>query len=86
MRAVPGSSGRTGGLVLVSLSPFDNALGIDPGPAEDIVVEENTLTGNVPVDVLPSSPELSPFLRDVSAVDVEGNTCERSVPAEVCAP
>jgi hypothetical protein len=75
-----------GGLVLVSLPPFDDALGIDPGPAEDVVVEGNTLTGNVPVDVLLSSPEVSPFLLDVGAVDFEDNTCVSSVPPELCAP
>ncbi|SFO25745.1 Right handed beta helix region [Geodermatophilus obscurus] len=75
-----------GGLVLVSLPPFNDALGIDPGPAEDVVVEGNTLTGNVPVDVLLSSPEVSPSLLDVGAVDFEDDTCGSSVPPELCAP
>ncbi|PWW24938.1 parallel beta helix pectate lyase-like protein [Geodermatophilus normandii] len=75
-----------GGLVLVTLPPFNNPDGIDPGPAEGIVVEENTITGNVPVDVLLSSPQLSPFLGDVGAVDFEDNTCATSFPPGICTP
>ncbi len=74
-----------GGLVLVTLPPFNNALGIDPGPAEVVVVEHNTITGNVPLDVLLSATGFGP-LGDVGAVDFEGNTCVRSVPPELCAP
>ncbi|MGY1736148.1 right-handed parallel beta-helix repeat-containing protein [Geodermatophilus sp. SYSU D00684] len=73
-----------GGLVLVTLPPFNNAAGTDPGPAEGIVVEENGITGNAPVDVLLSSPEVSPFLLDVGAVDFAGNTCGSSVPPGIC--
>jgi Right handed beta helix region len=75
-----------GGLVLVTLPPFNNAPGIDPGPAEDVVVEENALTGNVPVDVLLSSPQLSPFLGEVGAVEFADNTCAASFPPGICTP
>ena len=75
-----------GGLALVSLPPFNNAGGVDPGPAEGIVVTGNSITGNVPVDVLLSSPQVSPFLRDVGAADFEDNDCGTSLPPELCAP
>ena len=75
-----------GGLALVTLPPFNNAGGVDPGPVDGVVVTDNDITGNAPVDVLFSSPQVSPFLRDVGAVEFEDNTCGTSVPAELCAP
>ena len=45
----------------------------------------NTITGNVPVDVLLGSPELSPFLRPVGeGIVFVGNTCNTSIPPEIC--
>jgi hypothetical protein len=74
-----------GGLVLLSLPPFNNPLGIDPGPVENVQVVGNTITGNVPVDVLLGSPELSPFLRPVGeGIVFVGNTCNTSIPPEIC--
>ncbi|MEX5720788.1 right-handed parallel beta-helix repeat-containing protein [Geodermatophilus maliterrae] len=76
-----------GGLVLLSQPPFDNPLGIDPGPVEDIEVVGNTITGNVPADVVLGSPDLNPVLRPVGeGIEFEGNTCTASVPPEICAP
>ncbi|MGY1695362.1 right-handed parallel beta-helix repeat-containing protein [Geodermatophilus sp. SYSU D00814] len=74
-----------GGVVLVTLPPFNNPLGIDPGPADDIQVVQNTITGNVPVDVLLSATGFGP-LGDVGDVEFEDNTCNASVPPELCAP
>ena len=53
-----------GGLTLLSLPPFNNPNNVDPGPVENVDVEDNTITGNVPVDVLVGSPAVSPFLAD----------------------
>lgn len=76
-----------GGLTLLSLPPFNNPLGIDPGPVEDVEVTGNRITGNVPVDVLLSSPELSPFLLPVGeGIEFRGNRCDTSVPPEICGP
>jgi hypothetical protein len=73
-----------GGVVLVTLPPFNNPLGIDPGPADDVHVVHNTITGNVPVDVLLSARGFGPLL-DVGAVEFRGNTCGSSVPPDICA-
>ncbi len=73
-----------GGLVLVTLPPFNNDPDIDPGPAEDVVVRHNTITGNVPLDVLLSASGFGP-LGDVGAVDFRHNTCGSSVPPQLCA-
>jgi hypothetical protein len=74
-----------GGLVLVTLPLFNNPYGVDPGPAEDVVVEGNAITGNVPVDVLLSATGFGP-LGDVEDVEFEDNTCTVSVPPGLCAP
>ena len=74
-----------GGLTLLSLPPFNNPLGIDPGPVEDVRVVGNVITGNVPVDVLLGSPELSPFLLPVGeGIEFQGNQCNTSIPPEIC--
>jgi hypothetical protein len=76
-----------GGLALVSLPPFNNAEGVDPGPVEQVTVTSNSITGNVPVDVLLSSPAVSQFLLDVGeGIEFRGNTCGSSLPPEICAP
>ena len=76
-----------GGLVLLTQPPFNNPLGTDPGPVEDVEVVGNTITGNAPADVVLGSPELSPVLRPVGeGIEFEGNTCDTSIPPEICAP
>jgi hypothetical protein len=75
-----------GGLVLLTQPPFGNPLGVDPGPVEDIEVVGNTITGNVPVDVLLGSPDLNPILRPVGVgIEFRYNTCDSSIPPEICA-
>ena len=76
-----------GGLVLLSQPPFANPLGTDPGPVEDVRVVGNTITGNVPVDVLLGSPAVNPILRPVGeGIEFHGNTCDASVPPDICTP
>jgi hypothetical protein len=76
-----------GGLALVSLPPFNNAGGVDPGPVEQVTVTSNSITGNVPVDVLLSSPAVSQFLVDVGeGIEFDGNTCDTSLPPDICSP
>ena len=75
-----------GGLVLLTQPPFNNPLGIDPGPVEDVEVTGNTITGNVPVDVLLGSPDVNPVLRPVGeGIEFHHNTCGSSIPPEICA-
>jgi hypothetical protein len=75
-----------GGLVLLTQPPFNNPQGIDPGPVEDVEVVGNTITGNVPVDVLLGSPDLNPVLRPVGeGIEFRHNTCDSSIPPEICA-
>ena len=75
-----------GGLVLLTQPPFNNPLGIDPGPVEDVEVSGNTITGNVPVDVLLGSPDLNPILGPVGeGIEFRHNTCNSSIPPEICA-
>jgi Right handed beta helix region len=77
-----------GGLTLLSLPPFNNPPGgADPGRVENVDVTSNTITGNVPVDVLVGSPQVTSFLLDVGdGIEFEDNSCGTSVPAEVCGP
>jgi hypothetical protein len=76
-----------GGLALVSLPPFNNAGGVDPGPVKQVTVTSNSITGNVPVDVLLSSPAVSQFLVDVGeGIEFDGNTCDTSLPPDICSP
>jgi hypothetical protein len=74
-----------GGLTLLSLPPFNNPAGVDPGPVENVSVEENTITGNVPVDVLVGSPAVSPYLAEPGEhIEFRGNDCGSSSPPEIC--
>jgi hypothetical protein len=75
-----------GGLVLLSLPPFNNPLGIDPGPVEDVQVIGNVITGNVPVDVLLGWPPPldTMFPPPGEGIVFEGNTCNTSYPPEIC--
>ncbi|WP_448639183.1 right-handed parallel beta-helix repeat-containing protein [Geodermatophilus sp. URMC 63] len=76
-----------GGLVLLTQPPFNNPLGTDPGPVEDVEVAGNTITGNAPVDVLLGSPDLNPILRPVGeGIEFRHNTCDSSIPPDICAP
>jgi hypothetical protein len=76
-----------GGLVLLTQPPFNNPLDIDPGPVEDVEVTGNTITGNVPVDVLLGSPDLNPILSPVGeGIEFRHNTCDSSIPPDICAP
>ena len=74
-----------GGLTLLSLPPFNNPANVDPGPVENVSVEDNTITGNVPIDVLVGSPSVSPYLAEVGEnVEFRGNSCGASNPPEIC--
>jgi hypothetical protein len=74
-----------GGLTLLSLPPFNNPAGVDAGPVENVDVEENTITGNVPVDVLVGSPEVSQFLAEPGEhIGFRSNDCGTSSPPEIC--
>ncbi|MBM7806757.1 hypothetical protein JOD57_002594 [Geodermatophilus bullaregiensis] len=73
-----------GGLALITLPPFNNPLGIDPGPVEDVTVEDNTITGNVPFDVFLSQPGFGPLLAVGEDIVFRGNTCGTSLPPGTC--
>jgi hypothetical protein len=75
----------SGGLTLLSLPPFNNPDNVDPGPVEDVDVEDNTMTGNGPVDVLVGSPALSPYLGEAGEnIGFRSNDCGNSSPPEIC--
>jgi nitrous oxidase accessory protein NosD len=77
------------GLALLSLPPFNNPLHIDPGPVEDVQVWNNTITGNSPVDILRGWPP-GVTLNGATpppvggGIDIRGNDCGTSLPAELC--
>jgi Right handed beta helix region len=75
------------GLALISLPPFAGPDGVQHGPVENIQVSGNSLGRNVPVDVLLSSPQMGPHMRDVgTGIQIHGNNCRSSIPPQVCAP
>jgi hypothetical protein len=75
------------GVALISLPPFAGPDGVQHGPVEQVQVHGNSLGRNVPVDVLLSSPDMGPHMRDVgSGVRISGNNCRASVPPRSCAP
>jgi hypothetical protein len=74
------------GLALLSLPPFNNPMNVDPGLVKNIQVVGNTITGNVPVDVLlgwppPLDAQFPPPGEGIVSV---GNTCNTSIPPEIC--
>ncbi|MBB3675155.1 right-handed parallel beta-helix repeat-containing protein [Modestobacter versicolor] len=74
------------GVALLTLPPFNDQSGADPGPVTAVQVRGNTITGNSPVDVLrgwppPLDAQFPPVGADVS---VRGNTCTTSIPASIC--
>jgi hypothetical protein len=74
-----------GGLTLLSLPPFNNPANVDPGPVENVFVENNTITGNVPVDVLVGSPAVNQYLAEPGKnIEFRGNTCGSSIPSKIC--
>jgi parallel beta-helix repeat protein len=71
-----------GGLTLLTLPPFNNPQGIDPGPVTNVRVIANTITGNVPVDILlgwppPLDTQLPP---PGPGIVFHANTCGTSYP------
>ncbi len=73
------------GVALLTLPPFNNPLGVDPGPVTAVRVWKNGITGNT-LDVLrgwppPLDAQFPPVGRDIS---IRGNTCATSIPASIC--
>ena len=76
------------GLALLSLPPFNNPLNVDPGPVENVQVLANTITGNVPVDILRGWPPPldAQFPPPGEGIVIRGNECGSSLPAAICNP
>jgi hypothetical protein len=75
-----------GGLVLLSLQPPPDPNNVvDPGPVSYVVVTNNTILRNVPVDIWVSREIPGTPLRAAGpGIVITGNTCGVSDPAGLC--